>query len=166
MAQIDPALMQAAGFAGAEAQQAVGSAQSRAAINTNQLNLKGEQERRAISDKAEASGMLRSTMTSRDLGYQTAEQSNQQQLIDLGLSDVVAGANIDVMKTLAQQQAEAEQMAAQRAIFDQQMAQEWQKLDIQNPQSESIGPDWATINKRTGGRTSNAEANWNATHGN
>lgn len=104
MASIDPALMEAAGFTGASAQQRVGSAQSQAAVNTNQNNLGGEQARQGINDAAESRGMLRSTMTSQDLGYQTAEQANKQNLIDLGLSDTMANANIDVMQELARQQ--------------------------------------------------------------
>lgn len=130
MAQIDPALMEAAGFAGAAAGQAVGSAQNKAAINTNQLNLGGVQQRRGITDAAESRGMLRSTMTTTQLGEQSAEQANRQQLIDLGLNDTIAGANIDVMRELAQQQAEAEAQAQQRTMFDAQMELEYRKLQL------------------------------------
>jgi len=133
MAQIDPALMEAAGFAGASAQQQIGSAQSKAAINTNQLNLQGEQARTGISNAAESRGMLRSTMTNTALGQQTAGQSNQQQLIDLGLNDTVTGANINVMQQLAQQQAQAEAQAQQRSMFDQQLSIEKQKYDLEHP---------------------------------
>lgn len=139
MAQIDPALMEAAGFAGASAQQAIGSAQSKAAINTNQLNLGGVQERRGITDSAESSGMLRSTMTNTALGEQTAGQANKQQLIDLGLSDTVTGASIDVMQELAQQQALAESQAQQKAMFDAQMALKWEELNQKNPAALARG---------------------------
>jgi hypothetical protein len=135
MAQIDPALMEAAGFTGASAQQAITSGQSKAAINTNQLNLGGVQERRGITDQAESSGMLRSTMTNTALGEQTAGQANKQQLIDLGLNDTVTGASIDVMQELAQQQAAADAQASQKAQFDAQMALQWQKLNLEHPEA-------------------------------
>jgi hypothetical protein len=149
MAEINPALMEAAGFAGAQAQQAIGSAQSKAAINTNQLNLGGVQERRNITDSAESHGMLRSTMTNTALGEQTAGQSNKQQLIDLGLSDTVTGANIDVMQQLAQQQAQADAAAQQKAMFDAQMALKWQQLNQEHPDNP-INYDEAS---RIAGRT-------------
>lgn len=155
MAAIDPALMEAAGFAGASAQQQIGSAQSKAAINTNQLNLGGVQERRGISDSAESRGMLRSTMTSEALGEQTAEQSNKQQLIDLGLNDTVTGANIDVMQTLAQQQAEEEAQAQQRAMFDAQMSIQRQKYDIEHPGNNI---DYEALSRLTGGRVTSPQS--------
>jgi hypothetical protein len=111
MAAIDPALMEAAGFTGAGAQQRVGSAQAQAAVNTNQNNLAGEQARTGITDSAESRGMLRSSITNRDLGQQTAEQANRQNLIDLGVSDTLANANIDVMQELARQQAQQMQIS-------------------------------------------------------
>lgn len=148
MPAIDPSLMEAAGFVGAQAQQAVGSAGQRAAINTNQLNQQGMQAREGISNQAEASGMLRSTMTSRNLGYQTSEQANKQQLIDLGLSDTIAGANMDVMQALAQQQLQQEQQAQARQLFDAKMALQWQKLN----QSDTGQPiDWQQVSNTTGG---------------
>lgn len=149
MAAIDPSLMEAAGFTGASAGQAITSAQSKAAINTNQLNLGGAQERRGITDSAESRGMLRSSMTSRDIGEQTADQNNRQQLIDLGLNDAVTGANIDVMQTLAQQQAEEAAAAQQRTMFDANMALDWQKLNLEHPEWQ---PDQATIDRLTGNR--------------
>lgn len=120
MSGIDPALLEAAGFTGAGAQQRVGSAQAQAAVNTNQNNLGGEQARQGINDSAESRGMLRSTMTSQDLGYQTAEQANKQNLIDLGVSDTMAMANIDVMQELARQQ--AQQMQISNTISQAEMA--------------------------------------------
>jgi len=167
MAAIDPALMEAAGFAGASAQQAVGSAQSKAAINTNQLNLGGVQERRGIADAAESRGMLRSSMTNTQMGEQTAEQANKQQLIDLGLSDTVTGANIDVMQTLAQQQAQDEQMAQQRAMFDASNTLAIEKMKLEHP---DYTPDYATLSRLTGGRvtgpnTPGAASNWNGRAG-
>lgn len=149
MAQIDPALMEAAGFAGAAAGQAVGSAQNKAAINTNQLNLGGVQARRGITDAAESRGMLRSTMTNTQLGEQTAEQANKQQLVDLGLSDTIAGAQIDVMQELAQQQAQAEAQAQQRAMFDAQLALKKRELDIQTAKNGGV-PDYAAASQTAG----------------
>lgn len=153
MAAIDPALMEAAGFVGAQAGQAVGSATAKAAINTNQNNLGGVQERRGISNAAEDRGMLRSSMTTTQLGEQSAEQANKQQLIDLGLSDTVAGAQIDVMQELAQQQAQAEAAAQQKAMFDAQMALKWQQLDVDSQgKTYADGIDWDAISGATGGR--------------
>lgn len=131
MAAIDPALMEAAGFVGASAGQAVNSASSKAAIQTNQSNLGGVQERRGITDAAESRGMLRSSMTGTQLGEQAAEQNNQQQLIDLGLSDTIAGSQIDVMQELAQQQVQAEQQAQQRATFDTQLGLQYAQLQLE-----------------------------------
>lgn len=161
MASIDPALLEAAGFTGASAGNAITSAQSKAAINTNQLNLSGEQERRGISNAAEDRGMLRSTMTTQALGEQSADQTNQQQLIDLGLNNTVTGANIDVMQELAQRQAEEEAMAQQRATFDAGMLLDIQKFQAQNP---TFSPDWGTIGKATGGRVTGPDSSnpgWN-----
>lgn len=162
MAQIDPALMEAAGFAGAQAGQAVNSAANKAAINTNQLNLGGVQERRGITDAAESRGMLRSTMTNTQLGEQTADQTNKQQLIDLGLNDTIAGAQIDVMQELAQQQAQQEAQAQQRAMFDAQLALKKQELDLKHPGGSQV--DWETINALTGGRVTGTQSgntsNW------
>lgn len=148
MTAIDQSLMQAAGFTGASAQQAVDSAASRAAINTNQLNLSGEQERRGISESQEASGMLRSSRTNTMLGEQTAGQGNKQQLIDLGLNDTIAGANIDVMQEIARQQAQAEAMAQQRQIFDAEMALKWQELNMDKGSSPI---DWGYVAAHGGG---------------
>lgn len=162
MATIDPALMEAAGFTGAQAGQAVGSATAKAGVNTNQLNLGGVQERRAISNAAEQRGMLRSSMTNTQLGEQTAEQANKQQLIDLGLNDTIAGAQIDVMQELAQQQAQAEAQAQQRAMFDQQLALKKQELDLKHPGGSQV--DWGTISALTGGRVTGTQSgntnNW------
>lgn len=129
---VDPALLEAAGFTGAAAGQQITSAQNKAAINTNQNNLSGVQERRSITDSAEAGGMLRSSRTNTALGEQTAGQANQQGLIDQGLQDSVTGANIDVMQALAQQQAEDMKMAQQKATFDANMALNWAKLDLES----------------------------------
>lgn len=161
MAQIDPALMEAAGFVGAQAGQAVGSAQAKAAINTNQLNLGGVQERRDISNTAEDRGMLRSSMTNTQMGEQTADQANRQQLIDLGLSDTVAGAQIDVMQELAQQQAQAESQASQRAMFDAEYALKVEQLKAEHPEANI---DYEFLKSKTGGRvtgpTSANSSNW------
>lgn len=153
MAAIDPALMEAAGFVGAQVGQAVNSASAKAAINTNQNQLGGVQERRGITDKAESRGMLRSSMTNTSLGEQTAEQSNQQQLIDLGLSNTVAGGQIDVMQELAQQQAQLEAQAQQKAMFDAQMALNYQELQLQ---SDKAGKpiDYEAADQTTGGALS------------
>lgn len=131
MGAIDPSLMEAAGFVGAQAQQAVGSANQRGAIQTNQLNMGGQQERQGITDQAESSGMLRSSRTQADLGMQSADQGNRQQLIDLGVSDTLAGANLDVMQALAKQQLQQEQAAQGRQLFDASMALQWQKFQQQ-----------------------------------
>lgn len=150
MAAIDPSLMEAAGFTGAAAQQAVTSAQSKAAINTNQLNLGGEQERRNITDTAEAGGMLRSSRTNTAIGEQTAEQNNRQQLVDLGLADTTTGANLDVMQELAKQQADAEARNQQQAMFDANMALQWTQLDLESPEGQNV--DWNKVSELTGGR--------------
>lgn len=150
MAQIPDALLEAAGFTGASAAQGITSAQNKAAINTNQLNLGGVQERRGISDSAEQRGMLRSSMTNTQLGEQTAEQSNQQQLIDQGLSDSVTGQSIDVMQELAQQQAQAEAQAYQRQIFDQQMNLKILELNQKTPDRPI---NRAMVDEMTGNRT-------------
>ena len=149
MASIDPALMEAAGFTGAAAQQAIGSAQAKAAINTNQLNLGGEQERRGITDAAESRGMLRSSMTNTQMGEQTAEQANKAQLIDLGLQDTTTSANIDVMQELAQQQAQAEAQAQEQQMFDANMALKWTQLNMEHP---DMPIDWAQVGNLTKGR--------------
>lgn len=146
MSGIDPSLMQAAGFVGAQAQQAVGSATQKAAINTNQLNQSGEQARQGITDQAEASGMLRSSFTNRDLGYQTAEQANKQQMIDLGVNDTIAGANMDVMQALAQQQLQQQAQAQAAQMFDASLALKYQQL-----QQSGGMPDYEKLSQLTGG---------------
>lgn len=151
MSALDPALLEAAGFTGASAGQSVNSAQAKGAINTNQLNLQGEQARQGIKDQAESSGMLRSTMTSRDLGYQTADQNNSQQLIDLGVNDTIAGASIDVMQQLAQQQAQQEAQAQQKSMFDAQQALQWQQLDLE-ARKAGLPIDYEKVSQTTGGK--------------
>lgn len=153
MAAIDPALLEAAGFTGASAAQNIGSAQQKAAINTNQLNLAGQQERRGLSAAAEARGMLRSSMTTKSLAEQSAEQTNKQQLIDLGLADTIAGNQLSVMQELAQQQAQQEAMAQQRAMFDAQMQLRQIQLDLENP--EGTGIDYEKASQIAGAPISN-----------
>lgn len=117
----DPNLLSAAGFTGAAAQNKINSSTAQGAIQQSQLGLSGEQQRTQINSAAEDRGMYNSSQRARDLGWQSAEQQNKSQLIDLGVQSDVNDANLSVAQELAQQQVQAQQLAQQKALFDQEM---------------------------------------------